>query len=56
MRLEFKRNLGVLDRGIRVVISLVLFSLAAMGFATGWMATIAYILGGFNLLEAAIGY
>jgi len=56
VRLEFKRNLGVLDRGIRAVISLVLFGLVAMGYVTGWMSTIAYILGGFNLLEAAIGY
>lgn len=56
VRLELKRNLGVLDRGIRVVISLVLFGLVAMEFVTGWMATITYILGGFNLLEAAVGY
>lgn len=56
MLFEFKRNLGVVDRGIRVVISLFLFGLVAMGFATGWIATIAYILGGFNLLEAAVGY
>lgn len=56
MKLKFKRNLGVTDRGIRVAISLVLFGLAALGYAKGWMATIAYIIGGFNLLEAAIGY
>ncbi|AET67984.1 Protein of unknown function (DUF2892) [Desulfosporosinus orientis DSM 765] len=56
MELNFQRNLGALDRGIRVVISLVLFGLAAMGFITGWIATITNILGLFNLLEAAIGY
>jgi len=56
VELNFQRNLGALDRGIRVVISLVLFGLAAMGFIKGWIATIANILGLFNLLEAAIGY
>lgn len=56
MELNFRRNLGSLDRGIRVVISLVLFGLAAMGFIKGWLAIAANILGFFNLLEAAIGY
>ncbi|AFQ43796.1 YgaP-like transmembrane domain [Desulfosporosinus meridiei] len=56
MELNFQRNLSALDRGIRVLISLVLFGLAAMGFINGWIATAASILGLFNLLEATIGY
>ncbi|WP_407306439.1 YgaP-like transmembrane domain [Desulfosporosinus sp. SB140] len=56
MELSFQRNLGALDRGIRVVISLALFGLVAMKLLTGWVATIANILALFNLLEAAIGY
>jgi len=56
VELNFQRNLSALDRGIRVVISLVLFGLAAMGFFKGWIATAASIWGLFNLLEAAIGY
>lgn len=56
MKLDFQRNLGVLDRGIRIVISFVLFSLVVMGYLRGWMSTVAYILGGLNLLGATIGY
>lgn len=56
MELNFQRNLSPLDRGIRVVISLILFGLAAMGFVKGWIAAAASIFAFVNLLEAGIGY
>lgn len=56
MQLDFQRNLGVTDRVIRILIGLVLISLAAMQLASGWLASIAILFAVFLILEAAIGY
>lgn len=56
MILEFKRNLGVTDRVIRIVIGLLLVSLVMMHIVIGWMVTVAIYLAGIVIFEAAIGY
>lgn len=56
MKLDFQRNLGVKDRVIRIVIGLILVSLAMMRIATGWMASITIIIAVFLIFEATIGY
>jgi len=56
MQLEFKRNLGVIDRIIRLVIGLILVSLVMLRIATNWMAPLALYIGGIIIFEAIIGY
>lgn len=56
MNLDFKRNLGVVDRIIRIAIGLMLVSLSMMRILTNGMSTVAVYLGIFLVLETAIGY
>ena len=56
MILQFKRNLGVTDRVIRIVIGLLLVSLVIMHIIMGWMAIAAICFAGIIIFEATIGY
>lgn len=56
MQLQFKRNLGLIDRVIRVLIGLILLSLVLTHIATGWMVPYALYIGGIIIFEAGIGY
>ncbi|WP_081962908.1 YgaP-like transmembrane domain [Desulfosporosinus sp. HMP52] len=56
MNLSFTRNLGVLDRVIRVVVGLILLSFAMTYITTGWIAQATIVLAVFLILEAAIAY
>ncbi|UCS92038.1 DUF2892 domain-containing protein [Echinicola marina] len=51
-----KSNMGILDRGIRMSIAIVLIILASGGFVIGFWSTILIILGGILLFTGAFGY
>lgn len=56
MRLDYKKNLGNLDRIIRTAIGLFMFWLVFAGIATGWWAAAAIIFGLFQFVEAGLAY
>jgi len=56
VQLEFKRNLGVKDRMIRIAIGLILVILVMMHVVTGWMSSSALFIAGLMIFEAVIGY
>ena len=56
MQLELKRNLGTIDRIIRVTIAFLLFFLIYTKMLTGLWATVAGIILVFQLIEASLGY
>ncbi|WP_186758060.1 YgaP family membrane protein [Echinicola salinicaeni] len=51
-----KANMGILDRGIRMTLAIVLIILASGGFIVGFWSTVLIILGGILLLTGAFGY
>jgi hypothetical protein len=56
LELDFQKNLGTTDRGIRVIIGLFLLGLVAVQYITGWWATIAVIFAVFQFIEAYFAY
>lgn len=56
MKLSFRKNLGNIDRIIRLVIGLVLLGLVAMRVTTGFWAFLAIILAISQFIEAALAY
>jgi len=57
MEISFKRNLGNLDRIVRVILGIAFLWAATQLFIPGttW-STVLVVLGIFMLLEAALGY
>ena len=51
-----KLNVGGWDRGLRLVIGLVLIILGLAGVLSGWGATAAYIIGAIALITGIIGF
>ncbi|MEM5795244.1 MAG: DUF2892 domain-containing protein [Bacillota bacterium] len=56
MHLDFEKNLGITDRGIRVSIGAILLGVVLMHIIVGWWATVAVIFALFQFVEAALGY
>lgn len=56
MRLDFTKNLGNTDRIIRVIVGVALVWLSALQYVTGGWATLAFILGISQFIEAAFEY
>jgi hypothetical protein len=56
LELDFQKNLGTTDRGIRVIIGLLLLGLVAIQNISGWWATIAVIFAVFQFFEAYFAY
>jgi len=56
VHLQFKKNLGLIDRVIRVIIGLVLLVISMSGIITGWWASAAVVFALFQFLEAALAY
>ncbi len=58
MDISFKRNIGSIDRAVRVILGIVLLYIALfqpMVISSGWMYA-AGIVGIFMLIEGAAGY
>lgn len=56
MRLSFVRNLGAVDRIIRIAVGLFLVWLAFTGIARGWWAAAAAVFAVLQFVEAASAY
>lgn len=56
MELSFRKNLGDVDRIIRIVIALVLLGLVAMRVTTGFWAFLAIVLAISQFIEAGLAY
>lgn len=56
MLLDYKKNLGTIDRIARTAIGLYTLWLVLTGAATGWWAVAALVFAIFNFIEAAISY
>jgi hypothetical protein len=54
--LGYKKNLGTLDRIIRVAIGFYTLWVVLTGAATGWWAVAAFAFAIFNFIEAAMAY
>jgi hypothetical protein len=49
-------NVGGVERGIRIVVGLILLGIALFHVVSGVPAIIAYVIGGIALVTALIGY
>jgi hypothetical protein len=56
MELDFSKNLGKIDRIIRVIIGSFLLVLSISGLVTGTLAFIVLILAFSQFIEASLGY
>lgn len=56
MILSYKKNLGTLDRIIRIAIGFYTLWVIFSGTATGWWAVAAFVFAIFNFIEAAMAY
>lgn len=56
MQLDRKKNLGNLDRIIRVIVGLYLLGLIYTNSVTGLWAVVAFILALSQFIEAALAY
>ena len=56
MRLYFKKNLGDMDRIIRLIIGVALVWLASSQYVNGGWATLALVLGLSQFIESAFAY
>jgi hypothetical protein len=54
--LDYKKNLGTLDRIIRTAIGIYTLWLVITGTVAGWWAVAALVFAIFNFIEAAIAY
>jgi hypothetical protein len=51
-----KKNMGTLDRGIRVIVALVIVALIAMKTVTGTLSIVLGVFAVVFLITAAIGF
>ncbi|SJZ30441.1 YgaP family membrane protein [Selenihalanaerobacter shriftii] len=57
MEISFKRNIGSIDRVIRMIIGLTLIASGFLGlFESNLIATLAYLLGLSQIIESILGY
>ncbi|WP_187296355.1 YgaP-like transmembrane domain [Tepidibacter mesophilus] len=56
MKLDFKKNLGSIDKIIRTVLGLVSIWLAYNKIITGWIANLVITFGLLQFIEAYLGY
>ncbi|QZH73802.1 MAG: DUF2892 domain-containing protein [Erythrobacter sp.] len=49
------KNMGSLDRGLRLVVAIVLVALAATGAITGTWAIVAYVVAAVFVLTSLVG-
>ncbi|WHH58329.1 DUF2892 domain-containing protein [Petroclostridium sp. X23] len=56
MDLDFEKNLGITERIIRAVISLLLLGLAFSKISKKWLATITKVFAIISLVEALFAY
>jgi len=56
LKLDYRKNLGDLDRVIRTAIGLFLLLLVLSGKATGWLAVVAVVFAVFQFVEAVLAY
>lgn len=56
MILDYKKNLGTMDRIARTAIGFYTLWLVVTSTAAGWWAVAALIFAIFNFIEAAIAY
>jgi len=50
------RNVGGLERGIRLLVGLALLGVAFFHVLTGALAVVAYVLGGTALVTSVVGF
>lgn len=50
------KNMGKLDRSLRIIVALVLAALAATGIVEGPLAIAAWIVAGLFLATSAVGF
>ncbi|MDF2501111.1 MAG: hypothetical protein K0Q77_1825 [Anaerosporomusa subterranea] len=56
MELDFEKNLGDTDRVIRIIIGALLIWPAIFHYISGGWATLAWVLGISQFIEAALSY
>ncbi|CAH2213268.1 YgaP-like transmembrane domain [Tepidibacter aestuarii] len=56
MELNFKRNLGNTDRGIRITIGIITIMLVYGNILNGWWGILAIIIALSQFIEGFLGY
>lgn len=56
MELEYRKNLGSIDRIIRAVVGLLLLGLVVKRVTTGWWTFLTVILAASQFIEAGFAY
>ncbi|WP_372494177.1 YgaP-like transmembrane domain [Fuchsiella alkaliacetigena] len=56
-KISFKRNLGLLDRSIRMLLGLTLIWISFLGiFENQFIINLGYLLGVLQIIESILGY
>jgi len=56
MELNLRKNLGEVDRIIRVLIAIALLGLLSAKLVTGWWSAIVFFIATSQFVEALLGY